>query len=148
MTTTSKPAQTWSRLSLNILYFAGSLFLFACYHAADQWHLNRTGVFAIGEVTEVSGKKRRNPTVRFEAPNGQSYVFREMRSMSYSPQIGQRLQVVFHPQRPDDAYVVITQWVGVRLILVFAFLFACMGFMVHYKPIIDRRIRARERSRN
>jgi hypothetical protein len=120
------------RVGLATLLVAVCLFFLACYHGVDQWQLNRTGLVVEGEVIAASGKQGRNPTVRFEAPDGTSHVFIEKRSSAFARRAapGDRVDVLFHPARPHDAYVVSVQWVGVGLLALGAAMFGFLAGMV------------------
>jgi hypothetical protein len=119
------------RTGIAILFFSACLCLAANYEAYGQWQLNRSGVVAIGEVMSFSGRNGKYPIVRFQAPDGETYTFREKRFSVFSPvQQGEHLEVIFPPDRPDDACVVRTRWVGVWLLASFAFFTGCFGLLL------------------
>jgi hypothetical protein len=104
------------------LLCAACLILLACYHAYGHWQLKRTGMVTLGEVIAVRGKKGEFPTVRFAAPDGRIVILN-----------GDQVEVIFHPDRPDDAYVVKTQWTGVFLLVFFAGMIAFVGAAFRYR---------------
>jgi hypothetical protein len=115
------------------MLFAACLLLLACYHAYGHWQLNRAGMVTLGEVIGVHGKKGVFPTVRFAAPDGRIIILNKTGAMSPPPRIGDQVEVIFHPGRPDDAYVVQTQWTGVFVLVFFACMTAFMRAAVRYK---------------
>jgi putative lipase involved disintegration of autophagic bodies len=115
------------------MLFAACLLLLACYHAYGHWQLKRTGMVTLGEIIAVYGKKGEFPTVRFAAPGGRIIILNDLAGMSPRPRIGDQVEVIFHPDRPDDAYVVKTQWTGVFLLVFFACMIAFMRAAVRYK---------------
>lgn len=115
------------------MLFAACLLLLACYHAYGHWQLNRTGRVTTGEVIAVSGKKGVFPTVRFTAPDGKTVILKGGGAMSPPPHIGDQVEVIFHPDRLNDAYVVQTRWTGVFMLVFFAGMIAFVGTAFRYR---------------
>jgi hypothetical protein len=126
------------RIGIAMLFFSVCLFLLADVEAYGQWRLNRTGVIAIGEVMSFSGKSGKYPIVRFQAPDGETYTFKEKRFSVFSPvHQGEHLEVIFPQERPHEACVVRTRWVGVWILAGFAFFMGCFGLA--FLPLFGRR---------
>jgi hypothetical protein len=132
MTTTRElSAPEGLRFGLGIFFVSGCLTLLACYLAYGQWQLSRTGVLASGEVISLVGKNGRNPVVRFQAPNGETCTFTERNSSVFSPvHQGDYVEVIFPPGHPDEARLVITQWLGVKVIASIATMVGCFGMLI------------------
>lgn len=131
--TNSKPPAAKPLYRSRTMLLAACLLLLACYHAYGHWQLKRTGMVTLGEVIAVHGKKGVFPTVRFAAPDGKIIILNESGAMSPPPRIGDQVEVIFHPDRPDDAYVVKTQWTGVFLIVFFAGMISFVGAAFRYR---------------
>lgn len=121
---------------LALLWFALTLAGLACF--ASTVRCSGTSTIArrlvtLGEVIAVHGKKGVFPTVRFAAPDGKIIILNESGAMSPPPRIGDQVEVIFHPDRPDDAYVVKTQWTGVFLIVFFAGMISFVGAAFRYR---------------
>ena len=115
------------RASLLLVSLSALPFLFASYLIYDAWRLTRTGVVATGKIVALDSKRR--PTVRFMTVDGRDFTIQNG-GQSFTPfgyAVGDDLNVVFRPDRPQDACIAGQQW-GFPVILTFlAFGFGYFG---------------------
>jgi hypothetical protein len=119
------------RLVTGIFFISACLYLVACYLAYGQWQLNRTGVIASGEVLSFAQKNAAFPIVRFETPNGETHTFTERSSSPFwAIHIGDHVDVIYPPNRPQEACIVETQWLGTWIVAIMAAIVSGIGVLV------------------
>jgi hypothetical protein len=123
--------QEKGRLVTGIFFVSACLCLIACYLAYGQWQLNRTGVIASGEVVSFTSSKNKFPVVRFETPNGESHTFNGRAYSAFSPfRLGDHVDVIYPPDRPQDARVVKNQWLGAWIFAIMAAIVGGIGVLI------------------